>query len=619
MRPVALDRLAWIVLLCALIGPTGATGAVTPAQTCAAAKLKAAGNEIAGEMSCYAKAKKAGVGVDGGCLSRQRMKADTRINKADGACSGTAAAVDNCVAAFLNDDPGNGACPAASASKIGRGAKVELGCRAKDVLRPGIFAACDEKADSKTGAALEKAGGCVNPTAVLADIDNCGPAVDATSCPGSLCAPESPEDSCPTPPHHLGPGDVCVDRGSCDQSDCSSDGDCGSGKVCLRYGIPVPFGCNGGSRSLCCPPCASYSCLISPAPVCGGTCPSGQICGQATGGGSCECVPSNDTCAVSQAPTCGGTCPDRLCCAGGQVCGQTSDGNSCACVCTLACPFVTTWGSAGTGDGQFSGPLAIALGGGNVFVLDSNSRIQKFDNTGTFLTKWGSAGTGDGQFQYPGGVAVDGSGAVFVADSGNDRIQKFDNTGAFLTKWGTLGVGDGQFHHPQRVAVDRSGNVFVTDTSSGGNDRIQKFTNTGTFLAQWGSTGSGDGQFAGPTGIAVDRTGNVFVADLNNRRIQKFDNTGTFLTKWGSAGDGDGQFDAAIDVGVDGNGNVFVADFFENRIQKFDNNGTFLTKWGCPGSGDGQFQRPFGVAVDGSGNVFVADSDNNRIQKFACP
>src|SRR5262249_8598108 len=167
---------------------------------------------------------------------------------------------------------------------------------------------------------------------------------------------------------------------------------------------------------------------IAQAPACGGTCPGGQVCGQRTGGGSCECVTSDDTCAVSQAPACGGTCPDEICCDSRQVCDQTSDGNSCACICsTLACPFVTAWGSAAR---------ALAVGGGNVFV-DEPDRIQKFDSTGTFLLQWGSLGSGDGQFDFPIGIAVDGSGNVFVADTGNFRIQKFDNTGTFLTKWGS--------------------------------------------------------------------------------------------------------------------------------------------------------------------------------------
>ena len=272
---------------------------------------------------------------------------------------------------------------------------------------------------------------------------------------------------------------------------------------------------------------------------------------------------------------------------------------------------------------------------------------------GTFVTKWGSFGSGDGQFNQPRGVAVDGSGNVFVDDTGNNRIQKFTNTGTFLLSfgWGVadgmaafetcttgcqagiFGSGDGQFNFPNGLAVDGSGNVFVADTN---NDRIQKFTNTGTFLTKWGSTGSGDGQFAAPRGVAVDGSGNVFVAEQNNDRVQKFDGNGMFLTKWGSLGSGDGQFTDPRSVAVDASGNVFVAEFSGNRVQKFTNTGTFLLSFGwgvadgmaafetcttgcqagISGSGDGQFNLPFGIAVDGSRSVFVDDFGNDRIQKF---
>jgi hypothetical protein len=318
----------------------------------------------------------------------------------------------------------------------------------------------------------------------------------------------------------------------------------------------------------------------------------------------------------------------------------TTDGGGMVtdvCPTTPCGTFVTKWGSCGTGDGQFTNAVVVAVDGDdNVYVSDrgygfpcggfqplAGAVIQKFTNDGTFLAKWGTTGSADGAFSAAIGIDVDRNGNVFVADGAevffenvpnNNRVQKFTNDGTFLTKWGSAGSGDGEFNHPTGVAVDGDGNVYVGDCE---NHRVQKFTNDGTFLSKWGSAGSGDGEFNCPIGIHVDGNGNVFVADADNHRVQKFTTTGTFLTKWGSLGSGDGQFNIPADVAVDARGNVYVADLQNNRIQKFTNTGIFLTKWGSLGSGDGQFNGETSVVVDRNDNVFVPDG--TRIQKFACP
>jgi hypothetical protein len=102
----------------------------------------------------------------------------------------------------------------------------------------------------------------------------------------------------------------------------------------------------------------------------------------------------------------------------------------------------------------------------------ANQRIQKFTNAGVFVAKWGSSGSGLGQFASPIGIAVEGTGYVYVADTGNDRLQKLTSGGTFVTQWGSSGSGVGQFSAPGAVAADASGNVFVVDP---GNSRIQKF------------------------------------------------------------------------------------------------------------------------------------------------
>ena len=96
--------------------------------------------------------------------------------------------------------------------------------------------------------------------------------------------------------------------------------------------------------------------------------------------------------------------------------------------------FITKWGSLGTGDGQFGATttttLDLAVGSSdNVIVVDpTNNRVQKFRPIGTFITKWGTAGSGNGQFTLPSGVAISSADEVYVVDSGNSRVERFHET-----------------------------------------------------------------------------------------------------------------------------------------------------------------------------------------------
>ena len=47
----------------------------------------------------------------------------------------------------------------------------------------------------------------------------------------------------------------------------------------------------------------------------------------------------------------------------------------------------------------------------------------------TFLNTWGSEGSGDGQFDNPWDVALSDTGQVYVTDINNHRIQRFDAEG----------------------------------------------------------------------------------------------------------------------------------------------------------------------------------------------
>ena len=51
--------------------------------------------------------------------------------------------------------------------------------------------------------------------------------------------------------------------------------------------------------------------------------------------------------------------------------------------------------------------------------------MQEFSSAGSFITAFGSAGSGSGQFSDPKGVAVGSTGTVFVADSRNNRVEEW--------------------------------------------------------------------------------------------------------------------------------------------------------------------------------------------------
>ena len=143
--------------------------------------------------------------------------------------------------------------------------------------------------------------------------------------------------------------------------------------------------------------------------------------------------------------------------------------------------FIKSFGSAGSGDGQFNGVLEMAIGSNQrLYVVDhSGHRVQYFDLEGNFLGKFGGEGSGNGKFKFPWGVAVGKDNKVYVADRDNHRIQVFDANGSFLRKFGTQGSFDGQFQSPHGLAIAPNGNLAVADA---GNGRIQIFDKDGDYL-----------------------------------------------------------------------------------------------------------------------------------------
>jgi sugar lactone lactonase YvrE len=241
---------------------------------------------------------------------------------------------------------------------------------------------------------------------------------------------------------------------------------------------------------------------------------------------------------------------------------------------------------------------------------------------------------GGARFNGPTGVAVDGSGNVYVADTGNSTIRKITAANGTVTTFagasGVAGSSDGvgaaaRFNAPQGIAIDSAGNIYIADTN---NSTIRKITSGGavtTLAGSAGLSGSADGQGSGarfdhPSAVAVDSGGNVYVADFRNAMIRKITvATGTVSTLAGFAGqvgltDGIGgaaRFNQPYGVAVDGSGNVFVADTYNRSVRKITAAGAVTTLNGM----NSRFYYPQGIATDGAGNLYVADGDNQSVSK----
>jgi len=151
-------------------------------------------------------------------------------------------------------------------------------------------------------------------------------------------------------------------------------------------------------------------------------------------------------------------------------------------------------GMKGSEKGQFTFPHSLTVDKlGNIYVGDTgNKRIQKFTPNGTFLTSWGSEGSGNGQFLGLHDVSVDPEGKfLYTVELKNHRVQKFYTNGSFVTKWGFNGTGGRDvMRSPHQIGVNSLGYVYLTDPNG---NQILKYYDNGTFIGIVGSQGAGPG------------------------------------------------------------------------------------------------------------------------------
>ncbi len=171
-----------------------------------------------------------------------------------------------------------------------------------------------------------------------------------------------------------------------------------------------------------------------------------------------------------------------------------------------------TAGVAGEGPDMFRGPTDVAIApNGDIFVADGhgNSRIVKYSSDGEFITTWGTKGTGPGQFDEPHCLAFDSQGRLFVGDRLNQRIQVFDQDGRFLDEW--TGIMASGMH------ITADDELFVADYQLRMGIVIAD-------AADFSETGFISGVLA--EGVTVDAMGNVYAGEVIPRNLKKFARNG---------------------------------------------------------------------------------------------
>jgi hypothetical protein len=270
--------------------------------------------------------------------------------------------------------------------------------------------------------------------------------------------------------------------------------------------------------------------------------------------------------------------------------------------------FGGSFGEEGSGAGQFSAPVAVAVdeaGEGDVYVVDKgNGRVQWFGATGEFKGQFDGKATPAKSFASPEAIAIDNSsspskGDVYVEDTGHGVIDKFTSEGGYLGQIAT-GAGGAAFGELVGVSVNKVGEVWVFQRSK----EVDNYTAEANTFIESREDAFGNA-FEGQASFAVDSEDNFYVSK-NGKFIGKDTSGGApLLEEFGPA---EQALGAAVDLSAD---NVYVS--FPKFAAVFTKQGTTLEEFGS-----GHLAAAQGLAVNATNkNVYVADESADKVAIFA--
>lgn len=147
---------------------------------------------------------------------------------------------------------------------------------------------------------------------------------------------------------------------------------------------------------------------------------------------------------------------------------------------------------------------------GDIYVTDGyrNSRVHRFTSDGKLVASWGTPGSGPGQFHLPHSIAFDDEGKLYVADRANKRIQRFTPEGDYLGEW--TGMGG-----PNDISRGTDGNFYIAEQEDGGNPaHVTVRDGQGKVLAKMASRHV--------HGVGVDSRGDIYAGLTQDRSVDKF-------------------------------------------------------------------------------------------------
>ncbi|MEY4489615.1 MAG: hypothetical protein RIQ79_2123, partial [Verrucomicrobiota bacterium] len=247
-----------------------------------------------------------------------------------------------------------------------------------------------------------------------------------------------------------------------------------------------------------------------------------------------------------------------------------------------------------------------------------------------------STGT-SAKFNTPSALAFDGSGNLYVADSGNHRIRRISTTGAvtLVAGSGSPDAFDGTgasaaFNFPLGLALAPGGDLFVADSGNYALRRIVLSTGVVTTFQ------TSNGLFDQPAGLAIASDGTIYVGDAGANNLWRITSSGTATLLAGSglgiSGSSDGTGSNALfysprALALGSDGLLYVSDSFNHTLRRVNTAGLVTTLAGlaeASGTADGfgasaRMSGPSGLAFASNGTLYIADTDNSLIRLATPP